>query len=111
MFNVPMRRPKYLGFILLGAIAVTVVGPAVSQTTPKPRPLQMIKPGDACSRKTDKAQGVTKIDACGRWYCGRPDVKDITEVRPKFGEEFGCTWRLEGERCKCHRNTALRKAG
>ena len=91
--------------------AVAFAAVALSQTQPAQRQLKFIKAGDACPRKTDKAQGIVKVDACGRWYCGRADVKDIIEVRPKFGEEIGCTWRLEGQHCKCRRDPAQSKAG
>lgn len=106
-------RPGYLASAaaMLVVVGFAAFGPARSQTQPQQRQLRIIKTGDTCTRRTEKAQGVVKVDACGRWYCGRSDVKDIIEVRPKFAEEFGCTWRLEGERCKCRRDLAPRKAG
>jgi hypothetical protein len=108
-------RGKQKTYIVAAAaalpVAVAFAAVALSQTQPAQRQLKFIKAGDACPRKTDKAQGVVKVDACGRWYCGRADVEDIIEVRPKFAEEFGCTWRLEGQHCKCRRDPAQRKAG
>jgi hypothetical protein len=112
MTNFRGRRPVYV--VVASALLVATVAawfvPALSQTSPRQRELRIIKAGDACDRKTDKARGVVKIDACGRWYCGRADVKDIIEVRPRFAEEAGCTWRLEGTRCKCRRDPAPGKA-
>ena len=106
-------RPQYLvvASTLLAATVAALFVPALSQTPPRQRELKLIKAGDACDRKTDTAKGVVKVDACGRWYCGRADVKDIIEVRPKFAEEFGCAWRLEGNRCKCRRDPVPGKAG
>jgi hypothetical protein len=108
-------HPGYvvLAAALLAAAAATLLVPALSQTQPRlqQRQLKLIKTGDACARKTDTARGIVKIDACGRWYCGRADVRDIIEVRPRYAEEAGCTWRLEGSRCKCRRGQAPGKAG
>jgi hypothetical protein len=115
MINLRGVRPGYVvaASTLLVATAAALFGPALSQTQPRPqqRQLKLIKTGDACDRKTDKAQGVVKVDACGRWYCGRGDAKDIIEVRPKYAQEIGCTWRLEDNRCKCRRHPAPGKAG
>ena len=69
------------------------------------------KVGDACVRKSDAERGVVKRDACGRWYCGRTDVKDIIELRPNLAAELGCEWHLEGQRCRCGRNYSLPKGG
>lgn len=65
-----------------------------------------IKIGDKCERKTDRIPGAVKRDGCGRWYCGRADVKDITEVVPNIEEVAQCTWRLEGRRCLCAKKEA-----
>jgi hypothetical protein len=109
--RMPRVKQAVLAAALLAALGVVVLGTAFSQTRPQQRELRLIKAGDACARKTDRAQGVVKIDACGRWYCGRADVKDIIEVRPRFAQEFHCTWRLDGEHCRCRRDPAPRKAG
>lgn len=69
----------------------------------------IVKVGDPCQRRTDTHVGVVKVDACGRWYCGREDIKDIIEVRPDIAEVLNCTWRLEGERCKCRRDTQTKE--
>jgi hypothetical protein len=60
-----------------------------------------IKTGDKCERKTDAIPGVVKQDGCGRWYCGRADVKDITELVPNIEEVAHCKWQLQGSRCLC----------
>lgn len=59
------------------------------------------KIGDKCERKTDAIPGVIKRDGCGRWYCGRADVKDITELVPNIEEVAHCKWQLQGSRCLC----------
>lgn len=59
--------------------------------------------GAACARKTDSHRGLVKRDACDRWYCGRADQKDVIEALPNFARDFNCTWRLEGDNCKCRR--------
>lgn len=59
--------------------------------------------GDPCRARADPRPGVIKVDACGRWYCGRPEVKDIVELRPNIAEERGCEWQVVGERCRCLR--------
>jgi hypothetical protein len=109
----PRLRQTVLASVLLASVGVLVLGTALSQTQtwPQRRQLKLIKAGDACERKTDTSRGIVKVDACGRWYCGRVDVKDIIEVRPRYAEEVGCTWRLEDSRCKCRRGPAPGKAG
>lgn len=109
--RIPRLRRSVLASILLAAAGLMVFGTALSQTDPRQRELKLIKAGDPCDRKTDKARGIVKVDACGRWYCGRADVKDIIELRPRYAEEVGCTWRLEDSRCKCRRGPAPGKAG
>jgi hypothetical protein len=111
--RIPRLSQTVVASILLAAAGVLVFGTALSQTQTRPqqRQLKLIKAGDACDRKTDTARGIVKVDACGRWYCGRADVKDIIEVRPKYAEEVGCAWRLEDNRCKCRRSPAPGKAG
>jgi hypothetical protein len=109
--RISLLRQAALASASLAAVGFVVLGTALSQTRPQQRQLKIIKAGDACDRKTDTARGIVKVDACGRWYCGRADVKDIIEVRPKYAEEVGCTWRLEDNRCKCRRSPAPGKAG
>lgn len=60
-----------------------------------------IKTGDKCKRRTDDIPGVVKQDGCGRWYCGRADVKDIVELVPNIEEVAHCKWQLQGSRCLC----------
>jgi hypothetical protein len=62
------------------------------------------KPGATCKRQTDSFPGVVKMDACHRVYCGRKDIKDITEIDPNIAERLHCTWVLVGDHCKCRRN-------
>lgn len=107
----PRLKPIVLALALLAATGGIPMGTAEPQTRPQQRPLKLIKAGDACARKTDSARGVVKVDACGRWYCGRADAKDIIEERPRLAEELHCTWRLEGEHCRCRRDPAPDKAG
>ena len=64
------------------------------------------KIGDKCERKTDAIPGVIKRDGCGRWYCGRADVKDITELVPNIEEVAHCKWQLQGSRCLCAKSGA-----
>ena len=63
--------------------------------------------GDACIRKSDSKPGVTKRDACGRWYCSLPNVKDIIELRPNLAVEFGCIWQLVENTCRCVRMSSM----
>lgn len=67
-----------------------------------------LKVGEACKRKTDAIPGKVKRDACGRWYCGRADVKDISEIAPNLDKVAHCTWRLEGSRCLCAKTGSSR---
>ncbi len=86
--------------------------PAMAQLAPQSTPPRaLMKQGDTCSRKTDTRPGVVRQDACGRWYCGRADIKDIIEVRPNIAAEFGCTWTLEAGHCKCRRPSSTRPPG
>jgi hypothetical protein len=96
----------------VGVISILSHGMSAAQTPEKPGIEQtpqspvIIRVGDRCWTRAEKQQGVVKVDACGRWYCGRADVKDIVEVRPNIAEVLNCTWRLEGDRCRCRRDTA-----
>jgi hypothetical protein len=73
------------------------------------QPRRIISRGDDCTRKGDPRPGVTRRDACGRWYCGKATERDIIELRPDHAEKFRCTWRLEGDRCLCRRTAAKAK--
>jgi hypothetical protein len=111
-------RPATAGgvrLVLLFLVAWSV-HPAAAQSPPQPaRPAaESVAPNgqkldDACMRKSDQKPGVVKRDACGRWYCGRIDVKDFAETRPNLAAELGCTWQLEGQRCRCVRNFSVPK--
>lgn len=59
--------------------------------------------GETCTRRTDRFAGVIKVDACGRWYCGRVDINDITVLNPRFAETMKCSWELVDDKCKCRR--------
>lgn len=72
-----------------------------NQSFPSGDQRMRMQPGDACQRRTDDHRGVIKVDACGRWYCGRVDVNDITVLNPRFAEDMQCTWQLVDDRCKC----------
>jgi hypothetical protein len=73
------------------------------------QPRRIVNRGDECVRKGDPRPGVTRRDACGRWYCGKASERDIIELRPDHAEKFRCTWRLEGDRCLCRRTAAKPK--
>jgi hypothetical protein len=98
--------------IALGALLALSIAPAAAQTSERPtgtspqRDPIVVGVGDPCWTRSEGRQGVLKVDACGRWYCGRADVKDIIEVRPDIAEALKCTWRLEGADCRCRRDAA-----
>ena len=94
--------------IVLSLLLAAVGAPAGAQSGPAPK-AAVVKVGDPCKTRTDPRSGVVKVDACGRWYCGRKDVKDIIEVRPDVADVLHCTWRLEGQQCRCRRNAAATK--
>ena len=79
--------------------------PATAQSPQARTPLEL-RVGDACTMRPDSRQGVIKVDACGRLYCGREDVKNIIEVRPNIAAQLGCEWQLVNQRCRCVRNPA-----
>jgi len=61
--------------------------------------------GAECKRRTDAEPGVYRSDACHRWYCGRADKPDISEVMPNIAAETGCTWRIEASNeCVCRKS-------
>jgi hypothetical protein len=87
------------------AIAIFLYGAVLSLAAETPRvgPQGAIL-GESCKRQTDNFEGIVKVDACGRWYCGRIDVNDITVLSPQFAEKMFCTWRLINDKCKCVRS-------
>lgn len=61
--------------------------------------------GAECRRRTDSEPGVYRSDACHRWYCGRVDKQDISEVMPNLAAETDCTWRIEASNlCVCRKS-------
>src|SRR5262249_52810512 len=82
--------------IALALTALVRAVPAAPQSPATPAAPSGQKLGDACTRKSDQKGGVVKRDACGRWYCGLAEVKDIIELRPNIASELGCAWQLEG---------------
>ena len=92
--------------VAAASLMFMLMGGAAAAQSPTPT---IVKVGDPCQRRTDTRPGFVKVDACGRWYCGREDIKDIIEVRPNIAEVLNCTWRLEGEHCKCRRDAAPTK--
>lgn len=109
------RRPSVLRVLLLLAMVFALASPAAwaEEGGQSKRPSQQerqpsIKTGDKCERRTDAIPGVVKRDGCGRWYCGRADVKDITEVVPNIEEVAHCKWQLQGSRCVCAKTGAPR---
>ena len=103
-----MCHPMNAGFVAtVIAACLCAQGALAQQATRDPsRPLpessrSQYQLGEACQRRTDNHRGVVKVDACGRWYCGRVDVNDITVLNPRFAEDMGCTWQLVEKRCKC----------
>lgn len=70
------------------------------------QPRRIVKRGDECVRKGGGLPGVVRRDACSRWYCGKAGERDIIELNPTLAANFGCTWRLEGDRCFCRKAVA-----
>jgi hypothetical protein len=95
------RGSLFLAALIL--LFVVELRPAFAQARTNQAPV-ILKAGDPCRSRADPRPGVLKVDACGRWYCGRAEVKDIIEVRPDIAERLGCEWQLVGERCRCVRN-------
>ena len=100
------RRAAILYLAVLSLMLTLENKPIFAQSQPTRTPT-LFKVGDPCKARPDNRQGVFKVDACGRWYCGREDVKDIIEVRPNIAAELGCEWQLvEGQHCRCVRYMA-----
>lgn len=99
------QKSGYGAAILLSSLLVWTLfsTPAAAQSEAA-RPQTIVRSGDACQRKSDSRPGVVRIDGCGRVYCGKPDVKSLVEVRPTIADELNCTWRLEGNACRCRPN-------
>lgn len=115
------NRPFLLALLMLIAVIappqtsafITQAYADTAQNAPEPgsdeaHPMEpdssRLKLGDACQRKTDNIPGKVKRDGCGRWYCGRADIKDIVELIPNVDKVANCTWRLQGNRCLCAKN-------
>lgn len=64
--------------------------------------------GDTCQPPYTGKPGVIKVDACGRWYCSRADIKDLIEVRPNFAAENKCAWTYKEGTCQCVKQPAPR---
>jgi hypothetical protein len=113
MIHVRSRLARHCAAIGIAVLAMLVLDSAkqdlLAQGAAGAAPPGTRKLGDACQRHTDLRTGVVKRDACGRWYCGRTDVKDVIENRPNVAEEIGCVWTLQGDRCRCIRNQSRPK--
>jgi hypothetical protein len=60
--------------------------------------------GSVCNRRTDTEPGVYRKDGCNRWYCGRADKEDISEILPRLSVNVTCTWRVEASnQCVCRK--------
>lgn len=57
--------------------------------------------GDTCRPPYTDKPGIVKVDGCGRWYCGRADIKDLIELLPNFAAEHKCKWTYRNNSCKC----------
>jgi hypothetical protein len=97
------RGPASLGLAILILLLAFGGAPALAQSQTSQTPA-ILRVGDPCKSRTDPRPGVIKVDACGRWYCGRAEVKDIIELRPNIAAERGCEWQLDGNRCRCIRS-------
>ncbi len=60
-----------------------------------------LKPGDKCQRKSDKAAGVVRPDACGRWYCVKARGRTFMDSHPHFHSRNACSWKVVSDRCLC----------
>ncbi len=88
-------------FLLAAGDPTWAAQSAQTQGTLQSRPPAGMKAGETCKRRTDDNAGVVKVDACGRWYCGRVDINDITVLNPRFAEDMGCKWQLKDNHCRC----------
>jgi hypothetical protein len=96
-------------FVLSGATSVSAQAPA-PKPTPTPEPFfgdvfvtkdgKTARRGESC-RPPWPGKGIVKVDACGRWYCGLENVKDLIQARPNLTAEEKCTWTLKDEICRC----------
>ncbi len=104
MSNVKLAewRARLLQLASMSALLLFSADPLPGQSPATQTPV-IVKVGDPCRARSDPRPGVIKVDACGRWYCGRPEVKDIVELRPNIAEERGCEWQVVGGRCRCLR--------
>lgn len=102
----PDSKTARSAMYVLACLIVTVfTAPVSAETVKQSRPVgpEGVVLGDPCKRRTDDAEGVVKIDACGRWYCGRVDTNDITVLNPDFARDMQCEWKIVANRCKCVR--------
>jgi hypothetical protein len=87
----PTKPPEYP--------AVLTTGPHVAAITADGKTFRL---GESCQRRTDTEPGVYRKDGCNRWYCGRADKEDVSEILPRLSVNFTCTWRVEASnRCVC----------
>ncbi|WP_143530306.1 hypothetical protein [Rhizobium sp. RU36D] len=103
--------PMLLCLLVIGTLGMA--GPAQTQTETQAQPQTRqqsttvgpkgVVLGRSCTRRTDRFPGVIKVDACGRWYCGRVDINDITVLNPHLAEDMKCNWTLIYDKCKCLR--------
>jgi hypothetical protein len=100
-----VRRPFIAAAALACLAAADIRAPATAQTAPQSHRVGPggVVLGEKCIRRTDNIEGVVKVDACERWYCGRVDVNDITVLNPRFAKTMGCKWQLVEDKCKCVR--------
>lgn len=82
-----------------GHPAVLTTGPHVVEITANGKTFRL---GARCTRRTDTEPGVYRKDGCNRWYCGRADKEDVSEILPRLSVNAGCTWHVEADnRCVC----------
>lgn len=99
------RRP-YRTIVIAVLTLFVPIAPAGAQGVMASSPAPQSVPrdiiiGQSCQRRTDNIPGIVKMDACGRIYCGRIDINDITVLNPRFAEDMQCRWTLVEELCKC----------
>lgn len=81
--------------------AVLTTGPHVVEIQAEGKVFRL---GAVCQRRTDTEPGVYRKDGCSRWYCGRADKKDISELLPNLAVDTGCIWRVEAaNQCMCRK--------
>jgi hypothetical protein len=89
----PSKPPEYP--------AVLTTGPHVVEIQAGGKTFRL---GASCKRRTDTEPGVYRKDGCDRWYCGRADAKDTSEILPNLAAETGCVWQVEASnQCVCRK--------